>query len=121
MPSSKPLRAEQRNNRVTFRRLKKTDVPNPGGHLDESDPANWETFWKEWASITPRGSREFFRREQVAADITHQVETLYNAQMAKVTSGMRIEFGGRILNISEPPRNIDENNHSLVFACIEVK
>ncbi len=120
MPSSKPARAEKRNKLITVQRLRRGTAPNAGGHVDESDDTNWEDFCKVWANVSPRGSREFFRREQVAADITHQVEILYSAKANQITSGMRVTFSGRKLNISGPPRNTDEANHSLVMACIEV-
>jgi SPP1 family predicted phage head-tail adaptor len=119
-PQLSPAPAGVRNDLVTVQRLK-IQPPDAGGHIDESNPANWETFTKQWCSVNPRGSREFFRREQVAADITHQVEMLFNSESNRITTKMRIMFKGRRLNIAEPPRNIDENNHSLVFACVEVK
>jgi SPP1 family predicted phage head-tail adaptor len=116
-----PAPAGVRNDLVSVKRLKSSAVPDASGHVDESDPANWETFTKQWCSVNPRGSREFFRGQQVAADITHQVEMLFNSDSNKITTKMRIMFKGRRLNVAEPPRNIDENDHSLVFACTEVK
>ncbi len=119
-PQLSPAPAGVRNVLVTVQRLK-LQQPDASGHVDESNPANWEPFTKQWCAVTPRGSREFFRREQVAADITHQVEMLLNSESAAITPKMRLVFKGRILNVAEPPRNIDENDHSLVFACTEVK
>lgn len=121
-----PLPASRRNMRVVAMRLKTSAIPDSSGHIDESNPANWEpatnvgTAGRLWIGLAPRGSREFFRQEQVSADITHAANAAY--QDAKnVTKKMRFLFKGRTLNISEPPRNVDENNHSLVFACVEVK
>jgi len=120
-PQLTPAPAGVRNDLVIVKRLKTSSVPDASGHVDESDSTNWEIFTRQWCSVNPRGSREFFRREQVAADITHQVEMLFNSDSSRITEKMKIVFKGRTLNIAEPPRNIDENDHSLVFACIEVK
>ncbi len=121
MPLSKPQRADARNTLIAVRRLKSSIAPDASGHVNEADPTNWETFTKQWASVVPRGSREFFRREQVAADITHQVELLYNSDSRQITQKCQLILDGRVLNIAEPPRNVDEDNHSLRFACVEVK
>lgn len=112
--------AAERNQRVTFQRLKPGLAPDAGGHIDESNPLNWENHASAWVAIHPRGSREFFRREQVAADITHAIEALY-VDVRDVTDEMRIKSGTSILSIAEPPRNVDQNNHTLVFACKEIK
>lgn len=124
--SDSQISAGKRNQRVTVKRLRSLSVSDAGGHIDESDPDNWEiasnvgTAGKIWVSMQPRGSREFFRGEQVAADITHQVQADY-LDAKNVTQKMQFVVDGRRLNIAEPPRNLSENNHSLVFACIEVK
>lgn len=117
-----PAPAGTRDKLVSVQRLKPSVAPDASGHVDESNPANWEPFCKFWCSLLPRGSREFFRGQQVAADITHQVETtLPNDDASRVTTKMRISCNGRTFNIAEPPRNVDEQNHSLVFAVVEVK
>lgn len=124
MPVSRPVPAGERTSRVLVERLKRSAVPDGGGHIDETDDTNWETASDVgtngllWASVVPRGSREFFRGEQVAADITHQVQVLYPAAKT-IGPKYRLRLNGRKLNIAEPPRNIDEENHTLVFACVE--
>ncbi len=121
MPLSKPQRADERNALLSVRRIKSSIAPDASGHVNEADEANWEIFTKQWSDITPRGSREFFRGEQVAADITHQVEMLYNSESKQITTKHQIVMDGRRFNIAEPPRNVDEMNHSLRFACTEIK
>ncbi len=119
--SSQPQPAGLRNKYVSVQRIKTSSVPDDSGHIVEANDANWETFTHQWVSVVPRGSREFFRGEQVAADITHQVEGLLNDESKLMTTGQRIIMDGRRLNIAEPPRNVDEQDHSLRFACVEVK
>ncbi len=121
MPLSRPQKADRRNQLIAVQRLKSSVIPDTSGHVDESNPANWETFTKQWANVMPRGSREFFRKEEVSAEVTHQVEMLFNSESKQISQKMRIMLRGRTLNVAEPPRNTDENNHSLIFACIEIK
>ncbi len=114
-----PQPAGLRDSLVSVQRLR--SVPDAGGHIDESSDSNWEVFTRQWMSVLPRGSREFFRGEQVAADITHQFECLLNSESSQISPKNRIVWKGRRFNVSEPPRNVDERDHSLRFACVEVK
>ncbi len=121
-----PVPACKRNTRVLVQRLRQGAVVDLSGHVDESDDSNWEpatnigTAGKIWAAISTPGSREFQRREQIAADVTHIANCAY-LDAANITQKMRLIFRGRKVNVSAPPENVDENNHSLVFACIEIK
>lgn len=120
-----PQPAGHRNTRVTVQRLRQSSATDESGHIDESNANNWEpatdvgSGGKLWVGLVTRGSKEFFRGQQVAADITHQVEALYSSAK-NIRTKMRMTFKGRVLNVAEPPRNIDEGNHTLQFACIEV-
>lgn len=119
--STSPVAAGTRNKLVSVYQISRNAVVDEAGHVDESNPDNWELLGKHWCGLMPRGSREFFRREQVAADITHQVEMPYSSQANAITTKMKFCFDGRTLAIAEAPRNEYENNHSLVFACKEIK
>lgn len=112
--------AAKYNERITVQCLKAA-VPDASGHVVQSDPTNWITFYPCWANIVPAGSREFFRGQQVAADITHQVTIRFCQKAALVATDMRILFKSRVFSISGPPRNLNEQNSEIVFACIEAK
>lgn len=119
------MSAGQRHTRVLVQRLRAGAEKDGGGHALLDDGDNWEPAdnvgdgGRLWASVIPRGSREFFRGEQMAADITHQVSVLWVAGK-HITPGMRMKIGSRVLHVSEPPRNEDERNHTLTMACTEV-
>jgi SPP1 family predicted phage head-tail adaptor len=110
------------NNRVTVEKKKSGLTVNPGGHTDDTNNAEWQVMATGvWCEFKTRGSREFFRGEEVAADITHQITTRYTNTSAQITTDMRLRMDGRIFNIAEPPRNVDEDNKWIVFAVTEIK
>lgn len=119
------MMAGRRHTRVLVQRLRQSTEKGGGGHALLEDGDNWEPAnevgdgGKLWASVVPRGSREFFRGEQMAADITHQVSCLW-VSGKHITPGMRLKIGERVLHIAEPPRNEMERNHTLTMACTEV-
>lgn len=129
MAGSQPLPAGRRNTLVTVQRYKRDAQKDGSGNVNEAEETNWETATdignngQLHVALLPRGSREFPRGDQIAAEITHMVEGLYGA-MVKVKPKMRLVFtdrmGKHVLNIAEPPRDVDMMHHSLQFACIEV-
>jgi SPP1 family predicted phage head-tail adaptor len=106
---------------ILIQRLKTGLTPDASGQIDETDSSNWTNHGKFYAEIITKGSREFFQGEQVNADITHQITVRYSTLAAGITTKMQVLYGGRIMNISEPPRNVNEQNQWLVFGAIEIK
>jgi SPP1 family predicted phage head-tail adaptor len=106
---------------ILIQRLKTGLTPDASGQIDETDSSNWTNHGKFYAEFITKGSREFFRGEQVNADITHQITVRYSTLAAGITTKMQVLYGGRIMNISEPPRNVNEQNQWLVFGAIEIK
>lgn len=119
--------AGRRDIRMTAKRLRTSSAVEGGGHVDKADPTNWEpatnvgTNGSFWANVATRNSREFLRREQINAEITHLVEAEFHSANG-VTADMQLEFGKPpvTLNIAEPPRNVNQGNHTLQFACIQI-
>jgi SPP1 family predicted phage head-tail adaptor len=106
---------------VTVRKLRSGLTPNASGHIDETDETNWTNAGQEWAEFITQGSREFFRGEEIAADITHQVTMRWNRRAATYTTDMQLKMGGRTFHIAAPPVNIDEQDLYLRFATKEIK
>lgn len=90
------------------------------GHLDETSSSNWVTIGNRWCGIATRGSREFFRGVEVAAEITHQITMRADTESMRFTEKNRLVIGDRVLNISGPPQNVDEAGVVLRFAAVEV-
>ena len=105
---------------ITVEKLKTTAVIDGSGNVNESLDSNWTMAGNEWAEIITKGSREFFRGQQVGEDITHQVTIRATTQSLKYTTKMRVKFEGRKLVINSPPVNIDEDKSGFVrMACTE--
>ena len=119
--ANKCLCAADLDKRITVRRLKSSAVLDASGHLDETREGNWVEVGKRWAQFITRGSREFFRGEEVAADITHQITIRYDKTAAAWTTKMHVKYDGRTFNIAGPLRDIDEQNEWLVFPAVEIK
>lgn len=103
---------------VTVEKVSAT--PDAGGDIDETDDANWVACGSEWVAFTTKGSREFFRNQQVAEDITHQITMRWSVKSSSYTTGMRLKMDGRKFNIAAPPINVDEKNEWLLIATKEV-
>lgn len=102
--------------------LKLSATPDAAGHIDETDESNWRPLGdKRWIRPVPRGSREFFRGEQVAAEITHMIEMRCDSISETYTTWMKIKWRGRTLNLAGPGVNVDEEDRLLRFPAIEVK
>jgi head-tail adaptor len=112
------MRSGKLSNRVEVQRLSAS--VNTAGQLDETTSANWVTFCSRWCELITRGSREFFRGSEVAADVTHQVTMRSDPQSRDFTPKQRLKFGDRILSISSPPLDVDEGSEMIRFAAIEV-
>jgi SPP1 family predicted phage head-tail adaptor len=108
--------------RATVQKLSAT--VDGSGHLDENTAANWVDVGKRWCQITTRGSREFFRGVEVAAEITHQITMRSDRDSRRYTEKNRLVFrdmDDKTLNISGPPVDVDEQGERLQFAAIEVR
>ena len=78
---------------------------------------SWSTLLREWAAIVPLTSREYSFASQRNADVTHKIIMPYRPG---ITSACRIVWNSRVFELAEPPRNIDEENHTLEFVVTEV-
>jgi len=97
-------------------------VPDAAGHIDETDDTNWAEVGARYCEIIPKGSREFFRGQQVAEQITHQITFRFDAQSKDFHAAMRFErHDGRRFNFAGPGVNTGEADEWLVFPAIEVR
>jgi head-tail adaptor len=112
------MRSNKLANRVEVQKLSAS--VNAGGHLDETTASNWVTIASRWCELLTRGSREFFRSVEVAADVTHQVTMRSDPESLALTTKQRLKMGSRIFSISSPPVDVDEQREMVRFAAVEV-
>lgn len=106
---------------AVVKKLKPGLTPDAANHIDETNEANWVTVGPRWVIVTPRGSREFFRGQQVAAEVTHQVDMRNDEISRTYTTGMRIFWNGQRLNIAGPLYDVGARKVRLRCEAIEVK
>lgn len=72
------------------------------------------------ADVEPLTSRELAAAQSTMPEATHQIRTRYTSIWAdpKVAAQYRIDYLGRIFNLS-PPRNVGERNVEVVILATE--
>jgi SPP1 family predicted phage head-tail adaptor len=86
----------------------------------EGQPAQeWAPLARRYAAVEPveglGGGREYLQANALQADLTHQVTVRY---LAGVTPKMRVNFGGRILEVISVG-NVEERDRMTVLWCKE--
>jgi len=81
-----------------------------------SATTSWQTYATLKAAIWPVSAKETIRGERQEHRITHQVRIRY---LSGLNSAMRVNFGGRILEIVSIV-NPEERNRHLDLMCEEV-
>ena len=77
-------------------------------------------FGKAWVSIEPLNGREYWEAERQDSSVTHKVTGLWN-EFSSVTADMRLKYGTRYFNLTEPPRNVGEISELAEVMVEEVK
>lgn len=111
--------------RVTIKQENELATLDDGGDLDLTDEDNQEFYCRRWAKIAPRGGREFFRRDEIEARVTHLVYLPYDTDTVQITPEMWLELDGpagttRRLNIIHAI-NVGEMNREIELQCEEQK
>lgn len=82
--------------------------------LNETVP-EYVTYKTVWANVSPMTGREYAESQKIRAETTYRVIIRY---MSGVTSEMRVDYGGRKLEVVSV-LNIDERNRQLQLICSE--
>lgn len=87
-----------RNKKVSIESLTGTTA-DAHGHVDNTAAANWTEYVAAFCSVQSKGGREFWKVDQVNANVDHVWETGYNATIAAVTPDMRLKHDGNTYEI----------------------
>lgn len=107
------MRAGTLNNRVTVERI---DENQDADGYEKQTFKPWKSFW---SSVVNVSGTERSRGIQIEAGITTLVEFLFSSDTSQITSGMRILYGNRKLNI-ERVYDPEESRVRIVCQCKEV-
>ncbi len=96
--------------KVTLERLSGT--ADAHGHISTIVDANWTAYVTAYAAVQTKGGREFWKVQQVNADVSHVWHCQYSKSLAAATPDMRLICDGvtyEILSVI----NIDEANEEI--------
>jgi len=97
---AKKCSAGDLRNRIKFE--ERTLTPDSIGGSTES----WAVFYECWAEIKPANASQVWQARQISHRITHKIKIRYTTG---IKADMRINFGGRIMQIKKVI-NVDERN-----------
>jgi head-tail adaptor len=60
------------------------------GHIDDTDGGNWSAYTTSFAKVESKGGREFWKVDQVSADVSHVWWCPYSATLAAATPDMHL-------------------------------
>jgi hypothetical protein len=93
MDCSKP-----RDKKITVQKLI-GQTADAHGQVDRTTDANWGTYCTEWCSCVSKGGREFWKVQQVNADVSHVWTAMWSKTTANITPFMRLIFEGNTYEI----------------------
>jgi len=87
------------------------------GYGTPTGSSDWQDVATVWASVEPLSGREYLLAENVNTEAKIRVKMRYRKG---VTTGMRIKYGERMLDI-QSVADIEERHREMELMCIEVK
>ena len=64
------------------------------GAVDITTNSNWGTYLRAYASVISKGGREFWKVEQVNANVSHVWRSQYSSELAAANPSMRLVSEG---------------------------
>lgn len=116
----KMIVAGQMRNVIEIQKVKGNATALADGRIDHSTESNWTTVARKRAAIFARGSREFWRNDQLQADVTHRVVLWQDSDTDKIRPMDRLLWNASKLNILGMPQRVDEKGRQVVIECVEV-
>lgn len=83
---------------ITIEHLTGTTV-DAHGQVNQTTDANWGTYLRTFAKVKSQGGREFWKVQQVAADVSHVWNCQYSRDLAAATPSMRLICEGNTYEI----------------------
>ncbi len=62
------------------------------GHIDLTNLSNWSSFSSAWAKCVSKGGREFWKVNQVNADVSHVWYVAYDSSLDAITPDDRLIY-----------------------------
>lgn len=82
------------------------------GHIDNTDDDNWSTYTTAYAAVRSKGGREFWKVDQVNADVSHVWYCQWSRTLESALPKMRLIHEGKTYEILSVV-NIDLANEEI--------
>ena len=92
------MKCETYDKKVRIERLAKA-TPDAHGHVSLIVASNWEHYCDAWCSCVSKGGREFWKVQQVNADVTHVWRSDWSKTLAAALPSMRLIYEGNTYEI----------------------
>jgi head-tail adaptor len=76
-----------------------TGTVDAHGFQDETLDTNWVTYETAYCSVESKGGREFWKNQQVTADVSHIWRCQWSKKLALATPDMRLLHEGSVYEI----------------------
>jgi SPP1 family predicted phage head-tail adaptor len=64
------------------------------GQVEQTTNANWGKYCSAWCSVVSKGGREFWKVQQVNADVSHVWSAEWSPELAEALPAMRLIYDG---------------------------
>ena len=78
----------------------------------------WSPVATVWAAVEPLSGREFVVQQEQQSELTTRIRIRYSSLVAGINPKMRINFGGRMLQITAV-MNLQQADEELQIMCAE--
>ena len=76
-----------------------TGTADAHGFVDNTNDANWTTYESAYCSVESKGGREFWKNQQVTADVSHIWRCQWTRKLANAGPDMRLVCEGVVYEI----------------------
>ena len=88
------------NKKVTVKKVDPNATADAHGHVDKSDASNWIQQSKQFCRTETKGGREFWKVDQVNAEVNCVFWCPYSTEAIAITPEMQIHWEGNTYEIA---------------------
>jgi SPP1 family predicted phage head-tail adaptor len=89
----------QYDKKISVEKMSTTATADAHGFIDPTAGTNWSEYTTAYAKCSSKGGREFWKVDQVHADVSHVWTCPYNATLAAATPDMRLTYDSNTYEI----------------------
>lgn len=91
--------AQQYDKYIVIQKLDTTATADSANFVDRTLDTNWQEYTDSYAAVQSRGGREFWKVDQVSAEVSHVWRCPWSTVLAAATTDMRLRYEDVTYNI----------------------